>query len=89
MMFIWTKLIDFTKHIFINEGGAVTSKRFVGLLTSIILCIALIVNPTDTLVNAVALLAFGALGLSSVDKFINMKEKTNTALKSDKKDESN
>ena len=50
------------------------------------LCVTLYVNsythgdikPSDTLVNAVALLAFGCLGLSSVDKF--------TALKKDIKD---
>jgi hypothetical protein len=34
------------------------------------------VCPSDSLVNAVALLAFGALGLSSVDKFTIMKDKT-------------
>jgi hypothetical protein len=32
--------------------------------------------PSDSLINAVALLAFGALGLSSVDKFTIMKDKT-------------
>ena len=46
------------------------------------LCITLYVNsyshgdikPSDTLVNAVALLAFGCLGLSSVDKFTALKK---------------
>jgi hypothetical protein len=33
------------------------------------------VAPADSLVNAVALLAFGALGLSSVDKFTATKSK--------------
>ena len=39
------------------------------------------VAPSDALVNAVAMLAFGALGLSSVDKFTGMKDKVAEATK--------
>jgi len=36
------------------------------------------VKPADTLVNAVAMLAFGCLGLASVDKIWGKKEGENT-----------
>jgi hypothetical protein len=58
-----------------DEKGTPSSKRLVGIVTSFSLCIALFINlhtetPVDgNLVNAVALLAFGCLGLSSVDKY--------------------
>jgi hypothetical protein len=32
------------------------------------------IKPSDSLINAVALLAFGCLGLSSVDKFTAIKK---------------
>ena len=50
-----------------------------GLVSGFSLCIALFLNiftdtPVDgTLVNAVAALAFGALGLTSMDKFWSYK----------------
>jgi hypothetical protein len=39
------------------------------------------IKPADSLVNAVALLAFGCLGLSSADKFIAMKKDVANATK--------
>ena len=45
------------------------------------------VAPADSLVNAVALLAFGALGLSSVDKFTGMKDQISNATKSKKQED--
>ena len=69
-------------RLFMDSQGNASSKRFVGILCGVSLCITLYVNsyshgdirPSDTLVNAVALLAFGCLGLSSVDKFTSLKK---------------
>ena len=60
-----------------DEKGQFSSKRFAGILCTIMLCITMYHNsfsplevaPSTALVDAVALLAFGALGLSSVEKF--------------------
>ena len=70
-----------------DEKGTPSSKRFIGILCTITLCITMFANsfspedvkPADSLVNAVALLAFGCLGLSSVDKFTKMKSDMNDA----------
>jgi hypothetical protein len=77
------KLVNVFRLLLIDENGLISSKRFVGLMASFTLCstmfIALFLTkdicPSDSLINAVALLAFGALGLSSVDKFTIMKDK--------------
>jgi hypothetical protein len=94
-MEILKKFMDGTKSLMTDEKGAVSSKRFVGLLAAITLCVTMYHNsfsstdiaPADSLVNAVALLAFGALGLSSVDKFTGMKNQISDATKSKKQDE--
>jgi hypothetical protein len=60
-----------------DEKGQFSSKRVAGLLCTIMLCITMYHNsfspmdiaPSTPLVDAVALLAFGSLGLSSVEKF--------------------
>ena len=70
------KIINWISGIFKDEKDTPSSKRFVGVLCGISLCISLYVNtythgdikPSDTLVNAVTMLAFGCLGLASVDK---------------------
>jgi len=75
--------------LFKDEKGTPSSKRFVGIMCSLCLCITLYTNsfteahvtPSDTLVNAVALLAFGCLGLSSVDKFTATKKSISSATK--------
>ena len=69
-----------------DEAGNVSSKRFVGIVAGLSLCITLYVNsyshgdikPADTLVNAVAMLAFGCLGLASVDKIWGKKSNNKT-----------
>ncbi|WP_296683424.1 hypothetical protein [Flavobacterium sp.] len=94
-MEILKKFMDGAKSLLADEKGAVSSKRFVGLLAAITLCVTMYHNsfsdisvaPADSLVNAVALLAFGALGLSSVDKFTGMKDQISNATKSTKKQE--
>ena len=75
-MEILKKFMDGAKSLLADEKGAVSSKRFVGLLAAVTLCITMYSNsfseahiaPAPALVDAVALLAFGCLGLSSVDK---------------------
>jgi len=94
-MEILKKFMDGAKSLLADEKGAVSSKRFVGLLAAITLCVTMYHNsfsstdiaPADSLVNAVALLAFGSLGLSSVDKFTGMKNQISDATKSNKEEE--
>ncbi len=65
------------KDLFTDEKGLISSKRVAGMMCVIALVIALVANtfsnesikPSDTLVQAVALFAFGAFGLTSIDKF--------------------
>jgi len=64
------------RSLFSDENGNVSMKRLCGLFCTIALCATLYSNsfteahfaPAPTLVDSVALLAFGCLGLSSVDK---------------------
>ena len=68
--------------LFKDETGCPSSKRFVGVVCALSLFAALFINccshgdikPSDVVVNAVALLAFGCLGLSSIDKFTKAKK---------------
>jgi hypothetical protein len=77
------KLINWISGLFKDEKGNPSSKRFVGILCAITLCITLYHNsfypsgaaPSTALVDAVALLAFSCLGLSSIDKFTQNKTK--------------
>jgi ABC-type transport system involved in cytochrome c biogenesis permease subunit len=83
------KIINWVSVLFKDESGSPSSKRFVGIIAGLSLCVTLYVNsythgdikPSDTLVNAVALLAFGCLGLSSVDKFTSLKKNIKDANK--------
>jgi hypothetical protein len=83
------KIINWVSGLFKDENGSPSSKRFVGIICALTLCITMYVNsyshgdvkPADSLVNAVALLAFGCLGLSSADKFIAMKKDVANASK--------
>ena len=76
--------------LFKDETGSPSSRRFVGVLCAITLCITMYHNsfstvdiaPAQYLVDAVALLAFSTLGLSSVDKFIKSKKDINSATSS-------
>ena len=71
------KLLGYIKSMFTDERGSVSSKRVVGIMCSITLCFTLgyslfaktnnTISPT--LIESVALLAFGCLGLTSLDKF--------------------
>ena len=76
------KIFHWINGLFKDEKGSPSSKRFIGILCGITLCITLYVNsythgdikPADTLVQAVAMLAFGCLGLASVDKIWGKKD---------------
>lgn len=68
------KIINWLQGLLKDEKGTPSSKRFIGIVAGLSLCVALFINlftehPVDAnLINAVAALAFGALGLASVDK---------------------
>jgi hypothetical protein len=83
------KLIVWLSKFFSDEKGSASSKRLVGIVSAITLCITLYHNsfspediaPSTPLVDAVALLCFGCLGLSSIDKFTGRKYKEQTPTK--------
>ena len=66
----------FFTEVFQDETGSFSSKRLIGIIAGVTLCITLFTNsfsadtikPAESLVNAVAMLSFGCLGLASVDK---------------------
>lgn len=70
------KIVTWLTGLLKDEKGTPSSKRFIGIIAGISLCVTLFANqftdehiaPSAVLVNAVAALAFGALGLASVDK---------------------
>ena len=70
------KITDWLTGLLKDEKGTPSSKRFVGIVCALTLCITMYANsfteahfaPSESLVNAVAMLAFGCLGLASVDK---------------------
>ena len=74
---------NFIKQILADETGSVSSKRVCGLICTIMLCSTLFANqftpehikPSDTLVECVTALAFGCLGLTTIDKFSTRKWK--------------
>ena len=74
---------NFFREMFTDENGVVSTKRIAGMLCVIGLVTSLIANtfshgdikPSDALVESVALFAFGALGLTSIDKFTKNKFK--------------
>lgn len=80
------KFFNWIAGLFKDEKGNPSSKRFVGILCGISLCITMYHNsfspldqaPSESLVNAVAMLAFGCLGLASIDKFTAVKKDSNT-----------
>lgn len=77
---------DWINGLFLDERGSASSKRFVGIVCALTLCASLYyssictatVHPSDTLIDAVALLAFGCLGLTSIDKYVNVRKKKGT-----------
>jgi len=74
------KVVNWITGLLKDEKGTPSSKRFIGIIAGLSLCVSLFINlftehPVDaTLIQAVAALAFGALGLASVDKIWGSKE---------------
>ena len=72
---------NFIKQILADETGSISSKRVCGIICTIMLCATLFANqftpehikPSDTLVECVTALAFGCLGLTTIDKFSTRK----------------
>ena len=70
------------KQFFQEENGQFSMKRLCGLLCTIALCVTMYNNqfsdehtaPSPILVESVAMLAFGCLGLTSVEKIFKKKE---------------
>lgn len=76
------KIISAIREILSDETSRLSSKRVVGIMCAIFLCVTLYQNsfseahiaPSNILVETVGAVIFGCLGLSSVDKFINSKK---------------
>lgn len=74
--------MKFFKNMMEGANGGVSSKRFIGLLCSISLIVALFVSlfscgkyeAPETLIQTIGLLSFGTLGLTSVDFFTHKKK---------------
>jgi hypothetical protein len=70
------------KQFFKDENGNYSMKRLCGLLCVIALCVTMYHNsfssqhvaPSAILVESVALLAFGCLGLTSAEKILKKKD---------------
>ena len=68
------KIVEWVSGLLKDEKGTPSSKRFIGIVAGLSLCTALFINlftehPVEMgLINAVTALAFGSLGLASVDK---------------------
>ena len=70
------KLLSGVKSLLADERGAVSSKRLVGIICALFLCVTLYENsfseqhiaPSAPLVESVAALAAACLGLTSLDK---------------------
>jgi len=73
------------KQFFQEDNSRFSMKRLYGLLCTIALCATMYHNqfseqhfaPSPILVEAVAMLAFGTLGLTSVEKIFKKKENEN------------
>ena len=71
----------FLRELIEDENKIVSSKRLSGLLSILSLILCLIVSTficgtlvvSDVLVETIGLFAFGAFGLTSIDKFIKNK----------------
>jgi len=68
------KFIDWVSGLLRDEKGEPSSKRFIGIIAGLSLCVALFINlftnqPVEpTIVQSVAIICVGGLGLASVDK---------------------
>ena len=76
------KIINWISGLLKDEKGTPSSKRFIGIVAGLSLCAALFINlytetPVEpTLINAVAAICIGGLGLASADKIFRKKKDT-------------
>jgi len=76
------KIINWISGLLKDEKGTPSSKRFIGIVAGLSLCAALFINlytetPVEpTLINAVAAICIGGLGLASADKIFGKKKPT-------------
>ena len=74
------KIINWVSGLLRDEKGTPSSKRFIGITAGLSLCVALLINlytdqPVEpTIVNAVAAICIGGLGLASADKIFSKKK---------------
>tara|TARA_R100001377_G_C3169815_1_gene102661 strand:+ start:710 stop:970 length:261 start_codon:yes stop_codon:yes gene_type:complete len=74
------KIINWVSGLLRDEKGTPSSKRFIGITAGLSLCVALFINlytdqPVEpTIVNAVAAICIGGLGLASADKIFSKKK---------------
>lgn len=74
---------NFLKSMFSDENEQISTKRVAGMLCVVALVMSLIIStfthgdikPSESLIDAVALFAFGALGLTSIDKYTKNRNK--------------
>ena len=74
--------MKFIKKLLTDERGSLSTKRIIAILTSLFLCVTLLVNsfshqeigPSDKLVDAVMVICCVAMGATTLDKF-SFKEK--------------
>ena len=78
-----SEILLWVRGLFNDEKGNPSSKRIVGMGCAVALCVTMYHNsfsttdvaPAEYLVDSVALLAFGCLGLASFDKFTARRSK--------------
>ena len=83
------KILAGIKSLLSDERGSISSKRFVGIICSLFLCITLYQNsfseehiaPSAPLVQSVAALTAACLGLTSLDKIFGKKQGNDEAPK--------
>ena len=79
------KTLSFFTGFFFNRPDSPSMKRLCGLLCVIILCLTLwkstfhptAKEPSSYLIESIALLAFGCLGLTSIEKVFKKKDSKN------------
>lgn len=67
-----------------SEDGNVSSKRFAGVISTIFLCVTMMIEtathgeykPSEPLIDAVTLIAISSLGISTVQTIFKKKDET-------------
>ena len=66
-------MIQFIKNFFTEADGTASSKRLVGIISSISLIAYMFIHPGEAANNSVLFLALGGLGLTTIDKVFKPK----------------